>query len=496
VEKAQVVLAELEHSEYLKQHNLSNLFSRTNQNNATWITFFINIVINLIYVINLEWIPTCSDSPGLGDVWTAAECTASSSTFLKTEVRHVDKNLESVLVYFNVSQILLSCFTLALFLVVRAPVTYRVTMKETGSWGIAFLSIWTKSLTSYYVLYVIFAILGMIWNPFFNTLLLYDVLVKNSTSRDVLMAVVIPIKSLAATVILGVFSIYVFSFVLFLFFAPDFEMNLGTDVCQSLLKCFQITAGFGLRNGGGIGDIIGFYSPLNGDVLDQALGTRFVLDLLFFLIIIIVLLNIIFGIIIDTFSELREAKKEKLIDTSEKCFICGINKAVFDNQGPNMFTKHIEQSHNMWAYLCFMVFIWLQDRDDDDGLEQHMRSCLARGDITWFPSNKALSLVEEEKGEEKIEHGIEELKAICLKTQQRQNVLSNKMTEELVMIKEQIQGFGVVRSDGIEVGNCTEDRAAHMAVNSQGRHLRRRTPPSTMGAFDNDGKGLPPIAPS
>jgi hypothetical protein len=478
--KSQIVLAELEHSEYLFQRNLSNLFSRTNQDNATWITFFINIIINLIYVINLKWIPVCSDS-GVGDGWTALECMPSSPTFLKTEMRHVDKNLESVLVYFNVSQILLSCFTLVLFLVVRAPVTYRVTMSETGSWGLAFLSIWTKSLTSYYVVYTIFAILGMIGNPFFNTLLLYDVLVKNSTSRDVLKAVYIPIKSLAATVILGVFSIYVFSFVIFLFFAPDFEMNTGTDVCESLLRCFQITAGFGLRNGGGIGDIIGFYSPLNEDVLNEALGPRFLLDLLFFLIVIIVLLNIIFGIIIDTFSELREEKKEKLINTIEKCFICGINKDDFDSQGPGVFAKHIEHAHNMWAYLNFMVFIWLQDRDDDDGLEQYMRSCLDRGDISWFPSNKALSLVQEEQGEEKIENGIEELKAICLKTQQRQAVLTNKMTEELKIIKQQIRGLETVRSDTTGVASDTEDHAAHQAVDGTEGRLSpmplRRSPP-------------------
>ena len=57
--------------------------------------------------------------------------------------------------------------------------------------------------------------------------------------------------------------------------------------------------------GGGIGDSLGKV-PLEEDKYTH----RIIFDLLFFIIVIIILLNIVFGIIIDTFAELRNERKE------------------------------------------------------------------------------------------------------------------------------------------------------------------------------------------
>lgn len=48
-----------------------------------------------------------------------------------------------------------------------------------------------------------------------------------------------------------------------------------------------------------------------------------VYDLLFFFVVIIIVLNLIFGVIIDTFADLRSEKqrKEEILKTT--CFICG-----------------------------------------------------------------------------------------------------------------------------------------------------------------------------
>lgn len=50
---------------------------------------------------------------------------------------------------------------------------------------------------------------------------------------------------------------------------------------------------------------------------------RVVYDLLFYFIVIIIVLNLIFGVIIDTFADLRseKQKKEEILKTT--CFICG-----------------------------------------------------------------------------------------------------------------------------------------------------------------------------
>ena len=53
---------------------------------------------------------------------------------------------------------------------------------------------------------------------------------------------------------------------------------------------------------------------------------RAIFDLSFFLIVIIMFFNIIFGIIIDTFAELRDNKRQIDEDIRNNCFICNIDR--------------------------------------------------------------------------------------------------------------------------------------------------------------------------
>lgn len=140
-------------------------------------------------------------------------------------------------------------------------------------------------------------------------------------------------------------------------------------------------------------------------MMTHTLGERFWLDLLFFFVVLIVMLNIIFGIIIDTFAELRTNKVERLEDTREKCFICGVDRGEFNKASDSTlggFHTHYHADHNMWAYFYFMVHIWEQDKDDDDGLELYVRKKLKHVDPTWFPVGQALCLGKHEDSEEVI----------------------------------------------------------------------------------------------
>ena len=68
--------------------------------------------------------------------------------------------------------------------------------------------------------------------------------------------------------------------------------------------------------GGGIGD-----SLAKVPIDEEKYTSRIIFDLLFFIIVIIILLNIVFGIIIDTFAELRDERKEKSRLLNTVCFI-------------------------------------------------------------------------------------------------------------------------------------------------------------------------------
>ena len=52
-------------------------------------------------------------------------------------------------------------------------------------------------------------------------------------------------------------------------------------------------------------------------------AARVVYDLLFFFIVIIIILNLINGVIIDTFAALRNEKQTKDEILKTTCFICG-----------------------------------------------------------------------------------------------------------------------------------------------------------------------------
>jgi hypothetical protein len=107
------------------------------------------------------------------------------------------------------------------------------------------------------------------------------------------------------------------------------------------------------------------------------------------------------GITIDTFVELRKKLEKRLQDTTEKCFICGIEKNTFNRTlDRDAFRVHIKRDQHLWNYVYFIIFLWEQDKDDDDGFESYARGCVAESDLMWFPMNKAIRLAEhQEKGD-------------------------------------------------------------------------------------------------
>ncbi|KAJ1400838.1 hypothetical protein B484DRAFT_241022 [Ochromonadaceae sp. CCMP2298] len=137
------------------------------------------------------------------------------------------------------------------------------------------------------------------------------------------------------------------------------------------------------------------------DFMEGTISTfRIFYDLLFFVCILLVL-NILKGITIDTFVELRKELEERLEDTTEKCFICGIDKNTFNRTlDRDAFEQHTKVDQNLWAYIYFIIYIWEQDKDDDDGLESFVRNCIENDDLFWFPMRKAIRLAEhQEKGD-------------------------------------------------------------------------------------------------
>ena len=67
-----------------------------------------------------------------------------------------------------------------------------------------------------------------------------------------------------------------------------------------------------------------------------------------------IFLNIVSGIIIDTFSTLRDELTERNYDRKNICHICGMNRFSVQKLN-NDFKVHREFNHDVWAYVWFLV---------------------------------------------------------------------------------------------------------------------------------------------
>ena len=144
-------------------------------------------------------------------------------------------------------------------------------------------------------------------------------------------------------ILIYIYSVFGYTFVADTYYDDEIHGGLlnrkGDSVCQTMLHCFLTAINYGLRAGGGIGEFLPTQTAAPENI--QGWGFKSVYDMSFFFIVITILLNIIFGIIIDTFAELRDAKKKKDNDKKNICFICGHDSPTFERETDLGFLHHI-----------------------------------------------------------------------------------------------------------------------------------------------------------
>jgi hypothetical protein len=97
-----------------------------------------------------------------------------------------------------------------------------------------------------------------------------------------------------------------------------------------------------------------------------------VIDVSYFLVVKIIIYNILFGIIIDTFAQLREQKNFMDTDKKNQCFICNLERFTFDKECEGGFTRHISKDHNLWYYVYYIVHLQSKDSSEYTGIESYV----------------------------------------------------------------------------------------------------------------------------
>jgi inositol 1,4,5-triphosphate receptor type 3 len=158
--------------------------------------------------------------------------------------------------------------------------------------------------------------------------------------------------------------------------------------CPNIIACFIRHFDFGQRAGAGISDDlskIGFDDPL--------FYGRFFYDMVFFIIVKLLLLNMINGIIVQTFSDLRESDDMKQEDRKGQCFICSIEKKEFEKQNVD-FDNHVRITHSVTQYVNYIIQLKLASPYDLTFNESVILEAFKNRKVDIFPIYKTSDLPE------------------------------------------------------------------------------------------------------
>jgi len=215
--------------------------------------------------------------------------------------------------------------------------------------------------------------------------------------------------------------------------------------CDSLFLCWVTLVHYALRSGGGVGDIMDTVF----NTQSQFVG-RIFYDITFFALVIICLLNIVFGVIIDTFGELRDQKSDTETKMKGECFICSLDQSILQRKGKG-FENHVKRDHNMWQYLFYFLHLSQKSETEYTAQESYVDELVKQDSIAFFPINQAMSIPSETEVEqlELIDEKIEKLsvnhKALSQKYDTTQKDFQEKLNYLVDTVRVMTQNIEEIR---------------------------------------------------
>jgi len=208
---------------------------------------------------------------------------------------------------------------------------------------------------------------------------------------NIIKAFVEKFSNLMTCLIFTYMVIYVYNWLAIFYLRNTFDFGevmdytsgekISEKFCHSSLQCLLVLISYGTRAGGGIADNL----PLVSFKYDyKVYFERFFYDMTFFFFVILVMGNVTFGSIIDSFGGLRDAEYKYEDDKKNVCFICQMTRDDCIIKNIN-FDKHIKQEHNLWSYVNFLCYLHLYDQNNFTRIEKYVWDKLINNDFSWIP---------------------------------------------------------------------------------------------------------------
>ena len=219
--------------------------------------------------------------------------------------------------------------------------------------------------------------------------LLLPIIDLNNILKNIIVSIRLRYKEVALTFLLAFIIMYLFSNMAYFFFNQDFSQEIeymDDNVCKTLIFCFLNALDSGLRARGGIADsaIRLSYSRNKRHYI-----RRLIMDDFFFILIVIIAIDLVFGIIIGAFNTLRDEEQRHSADRKNHCFICHVNKNTLEKNRQN-FNEHRTKVHNIWNYVDYMMALKFSDVHDLNAINSYANQKMENKDISWLPTYKDL----------------------------------------------------------------------------------------------------------
>jgi len=232
--------------------------------------------------------------------------------------------------------------------------------------------------------------IGSLFHPLVAVFQILDIAFRVDTIKQIYSSISRNVTQFLWTLFLLVLTNVIYSFIGF-FFMNDKFMSEEDPLCETAFSCLLNVLNLGLRSGGGIADVIGSQPYLSEDV--GLFIARVVFDLSFFIIMIILLLNLIFGMIIDAFGDLRDQKTSNEEDEKNVCFICGIERSEFEKH--MNFEEHTLEEHNIWSYVYYIAYLIEKQKTSKNEMTDIENFVIEKYSISnyeWIPIAQSLTL--------------------------------------------------------------------------------------------------------
>ena len=93
--------------------------------------------------------------------------------------------------------------------------------------------------------------------------------------------------------------------------------------------------------------------------MEELVIGRFIFDTVFVVFMEMLFSNLISGVMLDAFGELKSQDSERDEDKEGVCYICGITRVNIEKTG-STFYKHI-QKHLLWRYIFYQYCLKNKD---------------------------------------------------------------------------------------------------------------------------------------